>query len=1010
MKTLIFRIVCFLWAIFFMPFLAFSAKVVDVNFSQYTNADNKGNLTSPAASMVSDRYGVVNGVLTKFGGDGQNLADDTEDLTTATWTHTATTDSSTLVTFTAQNDYIHQPIATTEGNYYLFSFKCRNITGNASIQIYHLASESGDTTLITNSSVYYWDGSAWQSDTSAGLTSTLTRYYVIISGRVGGGNINFGVRDNNASGHGQIEFTEIQVEDLGTLTTSPGPELFDQETLGSESVSNADFESGFTGGLADGWSNVYTQTVSEETSNVHGGSSAQKITVSDDGANSGIQQSVSRTAGVIYKLSGWVYCSNANSVRMFWQAEVLEQKPADSAWTYFEAYVIGSSTGSSNFNISQTSGNCTTADYLIIDDVSIKAVTAPNKGIPDVDPWPALAGSVTYSNDCSSDTFTESVGVGWTYDAVNDEYDCDGSQVAQSNLGYDVNSDDTFYWYSFEIKNYVAGNVRINIGGAGGTSIGDWKSGDGTHTGFIYSNGTALWMQADADFNGSVDTVILRPVQISWVPYGTNTIAIDETEDALLVTYVDTDTGATLAFANAADLFSDLIVGNSYTVQFDAKVGSGDTVDVEIAQSDNTELASTDNIAESWTTYTLGFTCTNVATDKIQFDDMGAGDVIYIRNLSIKENTLRSAEPRTYVADNGTIPADWPITDYGLQFDGQGTNLCPYSEDFSQWTASNITATQNIDGVDGVSDSAYTLTATDANGTLLIDLAPLASTDYYFSIWMKRVTGTGNIDLTDNNGSNWTTQTLTSEWQRFSITRSQADPHVGIRIVTNGDAIAVFGAQVEATPYMTSYIPTDGSPVTRTTMAQDASDNGLQWTIGTVLNSVLTGAGAEGTLIMDGFVPMFNEANHNGSGNDGILSCSDAAQSFLYLDDGIFASYDGTGSSTVDPNIALATDHLLAISWDVGNDLDIGALPSGGSWSWDATPATVDAAAFVVGGDAEFKIGYGNDFPFYIDRIRIYDKKYTQDQMESGTYEGLTPKWGGSPWGRSGWGDSGWNL
>ena len=62
-------------------------------------------------------------------------------------------------------------------------------------------------------------------------------------------------------------------------------------------LSNADFEDGFTAGLADDWTKSYpTQTYTDETSEVHGGSHAQKVTVADDGAGIGVSPEVSGDA------------------------------------------------------------------------------------------------------------------------------------------------------------------------------------------------------------------------------------------------------------------------------------------------------------------------------------------------------------------------------------------------------------------------------------------------------------------------------------------------------------------------------------------------------------------------------------------------------------------------------------------------------------------------------------------------------------------------------------------
>ena len=73
------------------------------------------------------------------------------------------------------------------------------------------------------------------------------------------------------------------------------------------------------------------------------------------------------------------------------------------------------------------------------------------------------------------------------------------------------------------------------------------------------------------DTDASTGTVV-----DNWVVYGNNTVAVDS--DTVLITYVDTVSGAKVPLTNAADLSSDLTVGRKYKFTCDAKVGSGDSV------------------------------------------------------------------------------------------------------------------------------------------------------------------------------------------------------------------------------------------------------------------------------------------------------------------------------------------------------------------------------------------------------------------------------------------------
>jgi hypothetical protein len=140
-----------------------------------------------------------------------------------------------------------------------------------------------------------------------------------------------------------------------------------------EMLDNDDFEDGFTGGLADDWAKVgASQTFAEETTTVHtAGGSAQKCTVAADGETLGISQSITTVAGTWYFVSAWVYLNSTRDVKLS-HANLTgnEQETSVSAttWTQLTWNVLADAAGASNFSIYQDADDCTTADYIIIDD------------------------------------------------------------------------------------------------------------------------------------------------------------------------------------------------------------------------------------------------------------------------------------------------------------------------------------------------------------------------------------------------------------------------------------------------------------------------------------------------------------------------------------------------------------------------------------------------------------------------------------------------------------------
>ncbi len=123
------------------------------------------------------------------------------------------------------------------------------------------------------------------------------------------------------------------------------------------------------------------------------------------------------------------------------------------------------------------------------------------------------------------------------------------------------------------------------------------------------------------------------------------------------------------------------------------------------------------------------------------------------------------------------------------------------------WGKTNVTANDNeVAGPDGRTRAA-SLTATAANGTVIQDLGVIGSAAKVWGPWIKRKTGVGDIELTLNNGGAWTAITVTADWTRVEITATLADPDIGIRIVTDTDAIYVDYAQAEASTFLASTTP-----------------------------------------------------------------------------------------------------------------------------------------------------------------------------------------------------------
>ena len=166
----------------------------------------------------------------------------------------------------------------------------------------------------------------------------------------------------------------------------------------------------------------------------------------------------------------------------------------------------------------------------------------------------------------------------------------------------------------------------------------------------------------------------------------------------------------------------------------------------------------------------------------------------------------------------------------GLLIEEQRTNQALYAAQFDNatWSKSGISVTANsVVSPDGTV-TASTITATNSNGDIYHSTGGTAGT-YTASIYVRRKTGTGQLQwVTLDGGRTNVTQTISStSWTRISYpsTGTLTNNYFGLRIVVSGDEFYIWGAQLEAGSFATSYIPTLASSVTRS--ADVASVNTL---------------------------------------------------------------------------------------------------------------------------------------------------------------------------------------
>ena len=185
----------------------------------------------------------------------------------------------------------------------------------------------------------------------------------------------------------------------------------------------------------------------------------------------------------------------------------------------------------------------------------------------------------------------------------------------------------------------------------------------------------------------------------------------------------------------------------------------------------------------------------------------------------------------------------------GFRRENVATNNLLWNRDLSNaaWTKTNVTAAKNAIGLDGIANTATTLTATATNATILQAIT-LASAARCASAYVRRKTGTGTISFTQDNGSTWTditSQLNTSTFTRVEITATLANPSVGFKISTSGDAIEVDCVQNVAGSIATSPIVTTTAAVTRNadSLSYQTASN-IDFTIGTLYGEIMSNTGS----------------------------------------------------------------------------------------------------------------------------------------------------------------------
>ena len=507
-------------------------------------------------------------------------------------------------------------------------------------------------------------------------------------------------------------------------------------------------------------------------------------------------------------------------------------------------------------------------------------------------------------------------------------------------------------------------NFQLKYNVIEGTTGTDWRVNIGSSQG-----GSDLYFKGQiSDF--TENTIITSTSSEIWIRIFNNTPTVGDnfSIDNVSVQQVDPNDRWTLGKDWSIE-GGELIHTGSPTYAFQGSLRAGDVYEavVVVTEADATNfvmlyIGGFQDAMTSPGTYT--FIVTAVSGDAINL--RGSGDCrvdsISVKNITFDEEVDLARINYDSNGENG----HWLLEPTSTNLVGLSEFINPSQTGWAE-VATNTYTNNYSTAPDGNQNSTRVQFVNPNSSSQLFYLFNSTSGEYSASIYAKG-SGTLKFGFYDNASVLTDTITLTSEWQRFEVTKTlQTTSNARFWIYPEGASAAtdieIWGAQVEALSYATSYIPTHGSTVTRATETLTGSGNS------TLINSTEGVLYAEIAALADDGTQRFLGIN-DGSNNNRVHIFNDTSSNKIRV-----IVYSG-GVKQVDFNYTVTdtTDfNKVAVKYKE-NDfaLWIGGVERATDTSGSA-PVGLDDLSFDVNSAAPY---YGK-----VKALAVFDRALTDQEL-----------------------------